>query len=111
MQIANPMSFSPSVLLLDEPTSALAAKEVGLYTRFGRAVYAVGGNMEAARLSGIGVWGVKAATLAITGSLTAISDILIASQTDSDIVMTAAGIELAVIAATIIGGTSLFGGK
>ncbi len=33
------------------------------YTRFGRAVYAVGGNMEAARLSGIDIWWVKTMTL------------------------------------------------
>jgi ribose/xylose/arabinose/galactoside ABC-type transport system permease subunit len=81
------------------------------YTPFGRAIYAVGGNMEAARLSGIDVWGVKAATLAITGALTAISGILIASQIGSGIGTTATGMELDVIAATIIGGTSLFGGK
>jgi sugar transport system permease protein len=81
------------------------------YTPFGRAVYAVGGNMEAARLSGINVWGVKAATLAITGALAAISGILIASQIGSGIGTTATGMELDVIAATIIGGTSLFGGK
>jgi ribose/xylose/arabinose/galactoside ABC-type transport system permease subunit len=81
------------------------------YTRFGRAVYAVGGNMEAARLSGIDIWGVKAATLAITGGLTAVSGILIASLIGSGTGTTATGMELDVIAATIIGGTSLFGGK
>ena len=43
------------------------------FTRFGRAVYAVGGNAEAARLSGIDVFGVKTATLVITGVLTAVS--------------------------------------
>ena len=43
------------------------------HTSFGRAVYAVGGNMEAARLSGIDVWKVKSLTLALTGVLTAVS--------------------------------------
>ena len=81
------------------------------YTRFGRAVYAVGGNMEAARLSGIDIWAVKSATLAITGGLTAVSGILIASLIGSGTGTTATGMELDVIAATIIGGTSLFGGK
>ena len=80
-------------------------------TRFGRAIYAVGGNMEAARLSGIDVWFVKTATLAITGALTAVSGILIASQIGSGTGTTATGMELDVIAAVIIGGTSLFGGK
>jgi len=81
------------------------------YTPFGRAICAVGGNMGAARLLGINVWGVKVATLAITSALTAISGILIASQIGSGIGTTATGTELDVIAVTIIGGTSLFGGN
>ncbi len=81
------------------------------YTNFGRAVYAVGGNMEAARLSGIDVWRVKSLTLALTGVLTAVSGTLIASQIGSGTGTTATGMELDVIAAVIIGGTSLFGGK
>ena len=81
------------------------------FTRFGRAVYAVGGNAEAARLSGIDVFGVKTATLVITGVLTAVSGTLICSQIGSGIGTTATGMELDVIAATIIGGTSLFGGR
>ena len=80
-------------------------------TRFGRAIYAVGGNMEAARLSGIDVWFVKTMTLALTGVLTALSGILIASQIGSGTGTVATGMELDVIAAVIIGGTSLFGGK
>jgi sugar transport system permease protein len=81
------------------------------FTSFGRAVYAVGGNAEAARLSGIDVYGVKTLTLAITGMLTAITGTLLASQIGSGVGTTATGMELDVIAATIIGGTSLFGGK
>jgi sugar transport system permease protein len=81
------------------------------HTSFGRAVYAVGGNMEAARLSGIDVWKVKGLTLALTGALTAVSGTLIASQIGSGTGTTATGMELDVIAAVIIGGTSLFGGK
>lgn len=81
------------------------------FTRFGRAVYAVGGNMEAARLSGIDIWWVKSMALGILGALTAISGTLIASQIGSGTGTTATGMELDVIAAVIIGGTSLFGGK
>lgn len=81
------------------------------YTRFGRAVYAVGGNMEAARLSGIDIWWTKAMTLGLTGALTDVSGTLIASQVGSGTGTTATGMELDVIAAVIIGGTSLFGGK
>lgn len=81
------------------------------YTSFGREVYAVGGNMEAARLSGIDIWHVKAWTLGLTGALTAVSGTLIASQIGAGTGTTATGMELDVIAAVIIGGTSLFGGK
>ncbi len=81
------------------------------FTRFGRSVYAVGGNPEAARLSGIDIWAVKAMALGITGALTGISGILIAAQIGSGNATAAAGWELDVIAAVIIGGTSLFGGK
>lgn len=81
------------------------------FTTFGRSVYAVGGNAEAARLSGISVGFIKIMTLVITGALTGISGLLIASQIGSGTGTTATGMELDVIAATIIGGTSLFGGK
>jgi len=81
------------------------------YTGFGRAVYAVGGNAEAARLSGIDVYRIKTLTLAITGMLTAVTGTLLASLIGSGVGTTATGMELDVIAAVIIGGTSLFGGK
>ena len=74
------------------------------FTSFGRAVYAVGGNAEAARLSGIDVFFVKTMTLAITGVLAAVTGTLIASQIGSGTGNTATGMELDVIAATIIGG-------
>ncbi len=89
----------------------LAMHVLMTYTRFGRAVYAVGGNAEAARLSGIDVYFTKTATLVVTGVLTAVTGTLIASQIGSGTGTTATGMELDVIAATIIGGTSLFGGK
>lgn len=98
------------------PVYVFAAVFIGMhvlmkYTDFGRAVYAVGGNAEASRLSGINVYSIKTAALAITGGLTAVSGILIASQVGSGNGSAATGMELNVIAAVIIGGTSLFGGK
>ena len=81
------------------------------FTSFGRALYAVGGNLEAARLSGIDVWKTKTLALAITGVFTAIAGVLIASQILSGSASAARGWELNVISAVIIGGTSLFGGK
>lgn len=80
------------------------------FTSFGRAVYAVGGNAEAARLSGINVNLVKKLVLAITAMLAALSGIMQSSEIMSGTATTAKGWELDVIAAVIIGGTSLMGG-
>ncbi len=80
-------------------------------TTFGRAVYAVGGNPEAARLSGISIAGVRMQVLAITGALSAFSGMMLASRINSGTPDAAQGWELDVIAAVIIGGTSLTGGR
>lgn len=80
------------------------------YTAFGRTVYAVGGNAEATRLSGINVGRVRYVVLALTSMLAALAGILLSSRMLSGDPTVAAGWELDVIAAVIIGGTSLFGG-
>ena len=80
------------------------------YTAFGRSVYAVGGNAEAARLSGINVSRVKMMVLGITAFLAALSGVMVSSEIMSGTATTAKGWELDVIAAVIIGGTSLMGG-
>lgn len=80
------------------------------HTSFGRAVYAVGGNAEAARLSGINVAFTKNAVLAATALLAALSGVLQSSEIMSGTATTARGWELDIIAAVIIGGTSLMGG-
>ncbi len=80
------------------------------YTTFGRSVYAVGGNAEAARLSGINVNRVRVMVLGITAMLAALSGVLQSAQIMSGTATTAKGWELDVIAAVIIGGTSLMGG-
>jgi len=80
------------------------------YTSFGRSVYAVGGNTEAARLSGINVNRVKMMVLGITGFLAALSGVMVSSEIMSGTATAAKGWELDVIAAVIIGGTSLMGG-
>jgi ribose/xylose/arabinose/galactoside ABC-type transport system permease subunit len=80
------------------------------YTSFGRSVYAVGGNAEAARLSGINVSRVKMMVLGITAFLAALAGIMVSSEIMSGTATTAKGWELDVIAAVIIGGTSLMGG-
>ena len=81
-------------------------------TRFGRHVYAVGGNAEAARRAGISVPGIRLAVFAISGTMAALGGIILASRLSS--VDTASGggtILLYSIAAAVIGGTSLFGGR
>jgi ribose/xylose/arabinose/galactoside ABC-type transport system permease subunit len=80
------------------------------YTAFGRAVYAVGGNAEAARLSGINIHTVRTAVLALTATLAAASGVMQSSEIMSGTATSAKGWELDVIAAVIIGGTSLAGG-
>lgn len=80
------------------------------YTKFGRAVYAVGGNPESARLSGINVARVKIVSMVVVQVLAALSGILLSSQVMSGAFSFGKGWELLVIACVIIGGTSLFGG-
>jgi sugar transport system permease protein len=80
------------------------------HTSFGRAVYAVGGNTEAARLSGIKVWQVKILVMGIVSGLAALGGIMLSSRIMSGRAETAEGWELDVISAVIIGGTSLMGG-
>jgi ribose/xylose/arabinose/galactoside ABC-type transport system permease subunit len=80
------------------------------HTAFGRSVYAVGGNAEAARLSGIPVARVKIVVLGTVAFLAAVSGVLQSSEIMSGTATTAKGWELDVIAAVIIGGTSLTGG-
>jgi D-xylose transport system permease protein len=81
-------------------------------TRFGRHIYAVGGNAEAARRAGINVDNIKIACFAICSMMAALGGIVLASRLRS--VDTGAGggsILLYAIAAPVIGGTSLFGGR
>ena len=80
------------------------------HTAFGRSVYAVGGNAEAARLSGINVSNVRVAVLAITSALAALAGVMLSSRMLAGDPTVAQGWELDVIAAVIVGGTSLNGG-
>lgn len=84
---------------------------ISRYTTFGREVYAVGGNLEAARLSGINVWRTKTICLMLTSLFAAIGGVIYSSLINSGNSTVAKGLELEVISAVIIGGTSLFGGK
>jgi ribose transport system permease protein len=80
-------------------------------TRFGRHVYAVGGNEAAARLLGLKVARVKVAMYLLSGLLSALGGILLTAKAGTALPDAATGYELQVIAAVIIGGTSLYGGR
>jgi ribose transport system permease protein len=80
-------------------------------TTLGRYVYAVGGNEEAARLAGIDVGRVKMFVYTVSGLLAAVSGIILLSRLVSAQPSAGLGFELPVIAAAIIGGTSLVGGE
>lgn len=81
------------------------------HTRFGRYVYALGGNEPATRLSGINVDRVKIGVYAICGLLSALAGIIITSRLSSAQPTAGMGYELDAIAAVVVGGTSLAGGK
>jgi len=80
-------------------------------TVFGRQIYAVGGNEEAARLSGINVKKIKFLVYAVTGALCGLSGIIQSATLGSGDPKSGDKWELQVIAAVVVGGTSLFGGK
>ena len=81
-------------------------------TRFGRHVYAVGGNAEAARRAGINVDRIKIACFAICSLMAVLGGIILASRLRSVDTNTGGGqVLLYPIAAAVIGGTSLFGGR
>lgn len=80
-------------------------------TVFGRQVYAVGGNEEAAKLSGIKTDRVKLWVYSITGMLAVLAGIIISSRLDSVQPTAGTSYELDAIAAVVIGGTSLAGGR
>ncbi len=80
------------------------------YTKFGRSVYAVGGNPEAARLSGINVSRVKIIIMVVVQLCSALGGIMVSAQVMSGAFSFGKGWEMIVISSVIIGGASLFGG-
>jgi ribose transport system permease protein len=80
-------------------------------TKLGRYIYAIGGNENAAKLSAINIKRVKITVYAIAGALAALGGLIITSRLDSAQPNAGASYELDAIAAVVIGGTSLSGGK
>jgi ribose transport system permease protein len=79
-------------------------------TTFGRAVFAVGGNEQAARLAGIPVDRVRVGVFAINGVLVGLAAVVFTGRIRAGSPLVGAGIELEVIAAVLLGGTSFLGG-
>jgi len=85
---------------------------VATRTTFGRHVYAVGGNAEAARRAGISVARIRIIVFSISGAMAALGGVIFASRLNSvDLNAGGGTILLDAIAAAVIGGTSLFGGR
>ena len=94
---------------------SLAALGIGAFvlrkTVFGSEVYAVGGNREAAVMSGIPVRRTLIIVYMISGALSGLGGIILTGRLDSAQPIAASGLELNAIAAVVIGGASLFGGR
>ena len=80
-------------------------------TTLGRHIYAIGGNAEAARLSGVPVNRVLLLVYTITGLMAGIAGVMMACEFNSGKAVWGVGLELDVIAAVVVGGTSLMGGQ
>lgn len=101
--LPNPVSIFLVVMLI----AAFVAK----YTTFGRRLYAIGGNREAARLSGLPVSRDLMTTYILSGLLAGLAGLLAAAQLLQGSSLIGQGYELDAIAAVVVGGASLFGGK
>lgn len=84
---------------------------ISRFTTFGRAVYAIGGNAESARLSGINVLRNRMVIMALTSVFSVISAVMVASQIQAGNPTVGTSWEFTVISACVIGGVSLMGGK
>jgi ribose transport system permease protein len=90
--------------------TALCSSIVLNYIPLGRSIYAVGGNQEAAKMMGIKTIKTKFIVFVISGGLSALSGIIIASRLNAAQSITGEGLEMQIIAAVVLGGTLLRGG-
>lgn len=98
----------PSIIMI---ISLFVCAAVLSLTPFGRSVYALGSNEDAARLSGVPVNRHKVAVYAISGFFSGLAGLVYSSQLSIGTPIAGQGYELDAIAAVVVGGTSLFGGK
>ncbi|MFG2011628.1 galactofuranose ABC transporter, permease protein YjfF [Micromonospora sp. NPDC048868] len=110
-RIGDPRGNFVSIIVLIAFVVVLIAAYVLAYTRFGRTVYAIGGNPQSALLMGLPVGRTRIAVYTVSGLCSAIGGILLSFYTLSGAPLIAIGMELDVIAAVVIGGTVLTGGS
>ncbi|WP_210493326.1 ABC transporter permease [Patulibacter sp. SYSU D01012] len=116
--IPSPVTTLGGDSLLGIPAIALVALGCAIVggvllsrTTLGRSAYAVGGNPEAAEVSGIKVNRTKMAVYGLSGLFAAIAGFMLVGRQDSANALMGDGMELQAIAAVVIGGTNLFGGE
>ena len=100
-----------SLLILLALACVVAAQVLLTYTRFGRYCLAIGAKEEAARLSGIGIGNVKIVVFMLSGVLAGFAAITDCARLSAASPSIGVGYELQAIAAAVIGGTSLMGGR
>lgn len=103
-------SFSIPIPVIIAIIVVLVSYYVLTQTIFGRQIYALGGNREAVRLSGINTDKLEIKVYAINGALAAIGAVILVGRLNAAQPIAGTGYELEAIAATVIGGTSLIGG-
>ncbi len=91
--------------------SVLIAAIVLQYTRFGRTIYAIGGNEQSARLMGLKVARTKVLVYLISGTLAGVAGVILTAYSGAGYPRNGIGTELDAIAAVVIGGTLLSGGR
>jgi ribose/xylose/arabinose/galactoside ABC-type transport system permease subunit len=99
---------NPTLILI---ATLLVSGVVLALTPFGRSVYSIGSNEDASRLSGVPVGLYKTAVYVISGGVAGIAGLVYASQLSVGTPIAGQAYELDAIAAVVVGGTSLFGGK
>lgn len=102
--------FNVPIVVIAAILIAVLGHVVLAKTAFGRSVYALGGNEEAARISGINVYRTKFMVYVITSTLAGLAGVFMAARLGSAEAAAGSGYELTVICGAIIGGISTFGG-
>jgi ribose transport system permease protein len=115
---ANEFSYLGNGTIWSVPIPVIIMLVIGLVllivlngTAFGRRIYAVGGNENAARLLGLNVKKIKVILYVLSGFFSAVGGLLLTARAGTALPDAATGYELEVIAAVVIGGTSLSGGS